>query len=84
VVRVAFRLLGSLYLWPMPVKARALMMPTMTSPLSARKVVLIPAPSAPEISGQPPIRRYRVARLRFDTPSPSFPKRYEYLKRTFD
>ena len=56
----------------------------MTPPLSARKVVLVPAGSSPESEGRPPIRRYRVARLRFDTPELPFPKRYDYLKRTFD
>ena len=35
-------------------------------------------------TGQPPLRRYRMARLRLDTPEASFPKSYEYLKRTFD
>ena len=41
------------------------------------------APSASS-SGQPAIRRYRVARLRLDTPESPFPKRYDYLKRSFD
>jgi hypothetical protein len=36
------------------------------------------------ITGQPPVRRYRVARLRLDTPEASATKRFDYLKRTFD
>jgi hypothetical protein len=69
----------------MPVEASARMMAPMRTPLSARRVVLVPAGSSQEHEGQPSIRRYRVARLRFDNPeATAFPKRYEYLKRTFD
>lgn len=68
----------------MPVKAKPPMMAPMRSSLPARRIVLVPAGSAQEHEGQPSIRRYRVARLRFDTPETALPKRYEYLKRTFD
>ena len=68
----------------MPLKPQARMMAPMRSPLSTRRIVLVPAGSSPENEGQPSIRRYRVARLRADTPGTALPKRYEYLKRTFD
>jgi hypothetical protein len=84
VCHLARWLLRRLYLWPMPVKARAPMMASMRSPLSPRRIVLVPAGSSQEHHGQPAIRRYRVARLRFDTPRTASAKPYEYLKRTFD
>ena len=62
----------------------ALIIPAMTPPSSARKVLLIPTGSSAERAGQPAVRRYRVAGLRLDTPDAAFPKRFEYLKRTFD
>lgn len=62
----------------------ASIIPAMTPPSSARKVLLVPSGSSAERVGQPAVRRYRVARLRLDTPDAAFPKRYEYLKRTFD
>jgi hypothetical protein len=55
----------------------------MTPPRCARKVLLVPAGMS-AIAGQPPVRRYRVARLRLDTPEASATKRFDYLKRTFD
>lgn len=68
----------------MRLKARLPMIPAMTSPPSSRKIVLVPASNSAETDGRPPLRRYRVARLRFDTPDASQPKRFDYLKRTFD
>lgn len=60
------------------------MINAMRSPHPARKVVLVRTGSSAASDGQPPIRRYRVARLRMDGPESSSAKRYEYLKRTFD
>jgi hypothetical protein len=34
--------------------------------------------------GSAPVRRYRLARLRFDGQHTDSPKRYEYLKRSHD
>jgi hypothetical protein len=35
-------------------------------------------------AGSAPVRRYRLARLRFDSPSADHDKRFEYLKRSYD
>lgn len=57
----------------------------MTRPITASKVLLVadrrPAPAARE-SG--PVRRYRLARLRFDSRPTGAESRFEYLKRVYD
>lgn len=60
------------------------MIPAMSPLSSARKVLLVPSGSTTASAGQPAVRRYRVARLRLDTPGADAAKRFEYLKRTFD
>ena len=50
----------------------------MRSPLSATRLVLVPRA---ERNLDVPVRRYRLARLRFDT-DPS--NRYAHLKRIYD
>jgi hypothetical protein len=56
----------------------------MTPPFSARKFVLVPTGGSAGSSGQPAVRRYRMARLRLETPEGEPGKPYEYLKRSFD
>ncbi|HWD64791.1 MAG TPA: hypothetical protein VG405_06415 [Solirubrobacteraceae bacterium] len=68
----------------MPVKARAPIILSMRSPLSARRIILVPTGTSQESDGQMSVRRYRVARLQLDTPQTIPSKPYEYLKRTFD
>ncbi len=57
----------------------------MTRPITASKVLLVadrrPAPATRE-SG--PVRRYRIARLRFDSRPAGGESRFEYLKRVYD
>jgi hypothetical protein len=57
----------------------------MTRPTTSPKVLLVadgrPAALAPAGA---PIRRYRLARLRFDGRSSDPATRFEHLKRTFD
>ncbi len=60
------------------------MIPVMTPPVLAKKVLLIPAGSSEAGHGHGPVRRYRVARLRFDAPPESPDRRFDYLKRTYD
>lgn len=55
----------------------------MTPAPSVRKVLLIPAGISAS-TGQPPLRRYRMARLRLDAAESQPAKRFDYLKRTFD
>lgn len=70
----------------MPGGARRPIIPDMTTPSSSSKLILAldrraaAGPTAP--AG--PIRRYRIARLRFDTPEAGPEHRFDYLKRTFD
>ncbi len=57
----------------------------MTRPVTASKVLLVAdrrtAPSSREAA---PVRRYRIARLRFDPPPAAGASRFEHLKRTYD
>jgi len=57
----------------------------MTRPITASKVLLVAdrraAPSARE---SVPVRRYRIARLRFDPPPVTGASRFEHLKRMYD
>jgi len=57
----------------------------MTRPNTASKVLLVAdrrVASAPRASA--PVRRYRLARLRFDPPPAGTESRFEYLKRAYD
>ena len=57
----------------------------MTRPLSGTKVLLVADPRNVAASRRDtPIRRYRIARLRFDPPPAGGTSRFEYLKRTYD
>ena len=57
----------------------------MTYPASAAKVVLLAdRPPTPTQPGVPPVRRYRLARLHFDTRSEEPEARFEHLKRVYD
>jgi hypothetical protein len=57
----------------------------MTRPLTASKVLLVQdRRSAPASRRDTPIRRYRLARLRFDSPPAAGESRYDYLKRVYD
>lgn len=57
----------------------------MTRPITASKVLLVadrrPAPPPSESA---PVRRYRIARLRFDSRPTGSESRFEYLKRVYD
>ena len=58
---------------------------TMSSPTPSSKVMLVAhRRHDPSPDGTPAVRRYRLARLRFD-PRPSDPQtRYEHLKRAYE
>jgi hypothetical protein len=57
----------------------------MTRPITASKVLLVADRRATGSSRQTvPIRRYRLARLRFDPRSANGESRFEYLKRVYD
>ncbi|MGI8430614.1 MAG: hypothetical protein ACR2OB_15220 [Solirubrobacteraceae bacterium] len=59
----------------------------MTNPASSSRVLLVPDrrinDSDPE-SGSAPLRRYRLARLRFDGRAVDSECRFEHLKRVYD
>jgi hypothetical protein len=57
----------------------------MTRPTTSPRLLLVadPRPASPE-SPTVPVRRYRLARLRFDGRSPDAELRFEHLKRVFD
>jgi hypothetical protein len=58
----------------------------MTRSLKTSKVLLVADRRAEpaQVAGAPPVRRYRIARLRFDPPSAAGASRFEHLKRTYD
>jgi len=57
----------------------------MTRPLTPSKVLLIADRRADRShGGTTPVRRYRLARLRFEPPPADGQSRFEYLKRTYD
>jgi len=57
----------------------------MTRSVTASKVLLVAdRRSAPPPRETVPVRRYRIARLRFDPPPASGESRFEHLKRTYD
>ena len=61
------------------------MMLSMTRPASSSKVLLVKDRRGEEAEpGAPVVRRYRLARLRFDSRPVGADSPYEYLKRTYD
>ncbi|HET6870082.1 MAG TPA: hypothetical protein VFH80_29480 [Solirubrobacteraceae bacterium] len=57
----------------------------MTRPNPAAKVLLVQDRRiAPESRRDTPIRRYRLARTRFDSRLPDSASRFDYLKRVYD
>lgn len=60
-------------------------MPRMIRPVTSSKVLLVAdrraAPAPPEAT---PVRRYRLARVRFDSRPAESGARFEYLKRACD
>jgi hypothetical protein len=57
----------------------------MTRPVTSSRVLLIADRRSPSAeSAAVPVRRYRLARLRFDGRSADPASRFEHLKRTFD
>ncbi|MGO9495410.1 MAG: hypothetical protein ACLQA5_01640 [Solirubrobacteraceae bacterium] len=57
----------------------------MTRSVTASKVLLVADRRTPPSSRDAaPVRRYRIARLRFDPPSAAGASRFEHLKRTYD
>ena len=58
---------------------------TMTRPTPASKVLLVRDRRPTSQSLQTvPIRRYRLARLRLDSPPAGYESRFDYLKRVYD
>jgi hypothetical protein len=57
----------------------------MTRPTKSPRLLLVadPRPSS-ALPEAPPLRRYRLARLRFDGRCPEADLRFEHLKRVFD
>jgi hypothetical protein len=69
-------------MWPRPAQPIILPMPR---PLTASKVLLVADRRPAAATRDPaPVRRYRIARLRFDPPPTSGASRFEYLKRVYD
>jgi hypothetical protein len=58
----------------------------MTSPQSTHKVLVVSDAWRPRTLGQAsgPVRRYRLARIRFDGRATDPAARYEHIKRIFD
>lgn len=57
----------------------------MTRPNPAAKVLLVQDRRiAPESRRDTPVRRYRLARTRFDSRLPDSASRFDYLKRVYD
>jgi hypothetical protein len=57
----------------------------MTRPTPSSKVVLLgDRRTEPDTAAGIPIRRYRLARLRFDSPPAGAGARFEHLKRVYD
>ena len=57
----------------------------MTRPLTASKVLLVAdRRTSLAARGSGAVRRYRIARLRFDSRPAGAESRFEYLKRTYD
>lgn len=60
-------------------------MPPMTRPAASSRVVLLEdRRGGAARAGSAPVRRYRLARLRFDSGPTDPERRFEYLKRTYD
>jgi hypothetical protein len=58
---------------------------SMTRPASSSKVLLVKdRRSEPSAAGGAVVRRYRLARLRFDSRPAGADSPYEYLKRVYD
>jgi hypothetical protein len=57
----------------------------MTRPATASKVLLVEdRRTSPSSRQSTPVRRYRIARLRFDPRLAAAESRFEYLKRVYD
>lgn len=57
----------------------------MTRPLTPSKVLLVQdRRTAPQSRRDTPIRRYRLARMRFDSRLSDSESRFDYLKRVYD
>jgi hypothetical protein len=57
----------------------------MTRPIAASKVLLVADRRADAVEpGTAPVRRYRLARIRFDSRPAGAEARFEHLKRTYD
>jgi hypothetical protein len=69
----------------MPGRAEIPIILGMTRPLTPSKVLLVQdRRSAPASRRDTPIRRYRLARMRFDSRLPDSDSRFDYLKRVYD
>ena len=56
----------------------------MTKPQTSRKVLLMLQQRDAQDSAEPPVRRYRLARLRFDGRAEGEGSRFAHLKRVYD
>ena len=57
----------------------------MTRPMTASKLLLVADRRAASSTREaPPVRRYRLARLRFDPPPTGSESRFDHLKRVYD
>jgi hypothetical protein len=54
------------------------------SPRSSKVVLVEDRRSVPAALRPPPLRRYRLARLRFESRVAEAPSRFEHLKRVYD
>jgi hypothetical protein len=66
-------------------RAQTPIMLDMTRSITPSKVHLVAdRRTAPETRRDTPVRRYRLARLRFDPPPADGQSRFDYLKRAYD
>ena len=54
------------------------------TPTSSRVLLVADRRAEGDISGPTPVRRYRLARLRFDSRPAASEPRFEYLKRVYE
>ena len=60
------------------------MIPLMTRPATSKVMLLEDRRGGAATPGSAPVRRYRLARLRFDSQPTDPQKRFDYLKRSGD
>ena len=68
----------------MPALGLGTIMIAMTPTASSTKVLLVPDSRSPAVPAAVPLRRYRIARLRFEGAAPEPGRRFDHLRRSYD